>query len=268
MGSSWIQGQVDSQGESIYYEGANLDARAPTVVLGHGAGGNHAVWFQQVPALAERYRVITWDTRGFGNSTFTTGAFGVSESTADLLAVLDATDTADAHLVGQSMGGWWITGVAVTAPERVRSLSWCDTVGGLWKPALREAFREFTQGPGLAVDDPQVGVHPALAEDFPTRRPDLAFLYQQLSTYADPPMREVVAALGGAGIEPADLAASDSPMMVLAGDQDRIFPASLLCSLAEELGAHWIEIPHAGHSPYFERADQFNAALLDFLARA
>ena len=151
MGSTWIRGAVESGGESIYYEGANLDTDAPTVVLGHGAGGNHAVWFQQVPALAERYRVITWDTRGFGNSTFASGDFGVEHSTADLLTILDATDTAEAHLVGQSMGGWWITGVAISAPQRVRSLSWCDTVGGLWTPALRTEAAGIAVAYGLAV---------------------------------------------------------------------------------------------------------------------
>ena len=268
MSINWTRGTVDSQGESIYYEGANLGADAPTVVLGHGAGGNHAVWFQQVPVLAEHFRVITWDTRGFGNSSFTTGAFGIDESAADLVAILDATDTVAAHLVGQSMGGWWLTGAVLAAPDRVRSLSWCDTPGGIWTPDLRSAFAEFRRGPGLSGPDPQVGVHPALADGFPQRRPDLAFLYQQLSTYADPPMRHVVAALDAQAAEPTEIAALAKPMMLLAGDQDVLFPTPLLRDLSAELGAHWVDIAGAGHSPYFERADDFNAALLDFLAGA
>ena len=47
----WRTGTVACGGETIYYE-VTGDAGAPAVLLTHGAGGSHAVWFQQVPALA------------------------------------------------------------------------------------------------------------------------------------------------------------------------------------------------------------------------
>ena len=60
-------------------------------MLTHGAGGTHAAWFQQVPTLAANgFRVITWDCRGFGNSTFTSGVHGSAAAVADMAAVLDA----------------------------------------------------------------------------------------------------------------------------------------------------------------------------------
>src|SRR4051812_25377366 len=85
---AWRTGTVASQGERIYYEDIGaLDA--PAFMLTHGAGGSHAGWFQQVPALAQAgFRVITWDCRGFGNSTFTTGVHGSEAAVADMLAVL------------------------------------------------------------------------------------------------------------------------------------------------------------------------------------
>jgi len=61
-------GCLSLDGDEVYYETTG-PAGAPVVVLGHGAGGNHAIWFQQVPVLAADYRVVTWDQRGFGNST-------------------------------------------------------------------------------------------------------------------------------------------------------------------------------------------------------
>ena len=62
------RGSVATADGSIYYEliGQPDDTR-PVVVLTHGAGGSHGVWYQQVPLLADRYRVVTWDSRGFGN---------------------------------------------------------------------------------------------------------------------------------------------------------------------------------------------------------
>ena len=56
------QGFFTSENESIYDE--NYGTRE-TVILCHGLGGNHTIWYQQVPVLTQRYRVITWDQRGF-----------------------------------------------------------------------------------------------------------------------------------------------------------------------------------------------------------
>jgi 3-oxoadipate enol-lactonase len=67
---------VESGAESIWVE---VDGRGdgPAVVLTHGLGGNHASWWQQVPALvAAGYRVVTWDQRGFGRSTRRGGDVG------------------------------------------------------------------------------------------------------------------------------------------------------------------------------------------------
>ena len=60
---------------------------APVVVLGHGAGGNHAIWYQQVPVFARDYYVITWDQRGFGLSRNRDGLANPRTATADLLAI-------------------------------------------------------------------------------------------------------------------------------------------------------------------------------------
>lgn len=267
MGISWTAGHVESDGERIWWEGANLEADAPTLVFGHGAGGSHAVWFQQVPHFAKRFRVVTWDTRGFGRSSFTTGRFGADESVADLAAVLDASRTEQAHIAAQSMGGWWLSGFVLAHPDRVLSLSYLDTPGGLMTDAMRVAFAEFRQSGGL-VGPTEVGAHRALAPDFNDRHPDLAFLYQQIGGFAEPPMRQVGEVLGGTEFEVESIAALGKPTLVLAGDQDGIFPSRLLEELAPLLGASWIEIAGAGHSPYFERADDFNQALGGFLATA
>ena len=121
MTARWQTGTVACGGEAIYYEVSGDDDR-PAIMLTHGAGGTHAAWFQQVPTLAANgFRVITWDCRGFGNSTFTSGVHGSAAAVADMAAVLDATGTPGAHLVGQSMGGWWVTAFTVAHPARTHS---------------------------------------------------------------------------------------------------------------------------------------------------
>ena len=142
MTARWQTGTVACGGEEIYYE-VSGDDDLPAIMLTHGMGGTHAAWFQQVPTLAANgFRVITWDCRGFGNSTFTSDVHGSAAAVADMAAVLDATGTPGAHLVGQSMGGWWVTAFMVAHPARAHSLTLSNTVGGLWTTALHEYVRE------------------------------------------------------------------------------------------------------------------------------
>jgi pimeloyl-ACP methyl ester carboxylesterase len=169
MTARWQTGTVACGGEEIYYE-VTGDDDLPAIMLTHGMGGTHAAWFQQVPTLAANgFRVITWDCRGFGNSTFTSGVHGSAAAVADMAAVLDATGTPGAHLVGQSMGGWWVTAFTVAHPARTHSLTLSNTVGGLWTTALLEYFREWmTKAAANFGAEQRIGAHWAIS---PTTRP-------------------------------------------------------------------------------------------------
>jgi pimeloyl-ACP methyl ester carboxylesterase len=264
---SWRTDTVESDGETIYYEVVGA-ADAPTVVLTHGAGGSHAVWYQQVPALAEAgYRVVTWDSRGFGRSSFTTGRLGTDEAAADLDRVLDAAGADRIHLVGQSMGGWWATAFALARPDRLRSLALTNTIGGLWTEALTQHFATFVGS--AAADDAVLGVHSALSPSFAVRDPARAFLYQQLNTFHSPPLRAVARALTGAHVDHADIDALGVPVLVVTGSDDALFPPALVADSARRLAnALVVEIGDAGHSPYFERPAEYNAALIRHIERA
>ena len=111
------RGWTERAGERIYWEltSTGVDDDRAVVVLSHGAGGSHAVWFQQVPVLGQRFRVLTWDARGFGNSTNVTDAPSAEAGAADLAAILDELGIDRVHLVGQSMGGWHIAAFAGAA---------------------------------------------------------------------------------------------------------------------------------------------------------
>jgi len=263
----WRTATVASGGETIYYEVTGADD-APAIVLTHGAGGSHAAWFQQVPALAGAgYRVVSWDSRGFGCSTFATGVLGTDAAVGDLATVLDAIGIERAHLVGQSMGGWWVTAFALARPERLRSLTLSNTVGGLWTDALTDHFASFVAGAARA-EEGRLGIHNALAPSFVARDPARAFLYQQLNTFHDPPMAAVARALAGL-VDHAALDALGIPILVITGSDDVLFPAPLVTDSASRLrNATTVEIAGAGHSPYFERPDEYNAALLRFLSGA
>jgi 3-oxoadipate enol-lactonase len=263
----WTTGRVDVDGEQIYYEvtaAESLPASAPTVVLGHGAGGSHAVWYQQVPVLARTHRVVTWDTRGFGCSTMRTGRLDPPTAAGDLVAVLDAIGAAaPVHLVGQSMGGWWLTAMAEKHPDRIASLTYTGTAGGIHTPELEEYFAGRLGGlpPSTAV----LGGHFAVSPRFVERDPAQSFLYQQLNTLHSPPL-EAVAGAVRTRTDPTAMVALEIPTLVIAGDEDDLFPPALLRTVADALGARFAVLEGAGHSAYFETPAAWNATYSAFLA--
>lgn len=95
----------------------------PAVVLVQGAGVIGEGWRPQIDALKERYTTIWIDNRGIGQSVFTTRALSVADMAQDVLAVADAEQLAEFHLVGHSMGGLIAQQIALSARSRVLSLA-------------------------------------------------------------------------------------------------------------------------------------------------
>jgi len=119
---------------------------APTVLLLHAAMGSARRYFGWVPHLCRDYRVVRLDLRGHGASAIPPAA---SELTLDRL-VLDVVELIDhlgcpaVHVVGNSAGGYLGQQLAMTRPERVRSLSLYGSTPGLknsqapsWIPQIR-----------------------------------------------------------------------------------------------------------------------------------
>jgi len=97
------------------------------LVLLHPGIMDSTIWDQLVPLLGD-HRVVRFDRRGFGRSPLATEDF---QAMADLVAVLDHLGVQRAHLVGNSMGGETSLALAVTAPDRVASMTLlCPGIGG------------------------------------------------------------------------------------------------------------------------------------------
>jgi non-heme chloroperoxidase len=100
-------GQENSAGIEIYYE--DHGAGQPVVLI-HGYPLSGRAWDKQVPALLEAgYRVITYDRRGFGQSSQPATGYDYDTFAADLHALLEHLDLRDAVLAGHSMGTGEVT---------------------------------------------------------------------------------------------------------------------------------------------------------------
>lgn len=97
---------------------------APAIIFLHGFPESHRTWRHVAPALADRYRVIVPDQRGFAGSDKPEGveAYRAQECIADLFALADACDIDRFTLVGHDWGGAIAWGAALTRPERLKRL--------------------------------------------------------------------------------------------------------------------------------------------------
>jgi 3-oxoadipate enol-lactonase len=106
--------------EVAYVEQGARDAEP--LVLASSLGTTNAMWEPQVAALAERYRLIRYDTRGHGRSPAPTGPYGIDDLGADVLALLDRLELELVSFCGLSIGGMTGMWLAANAPERIRKL--------------------------------------------------------------------------------------------------------------------------------------------------
>jgi 3-oxoadipate enol-lactonase len=110
------RGFLETSGARIRYEVAGS---GEAVVLVHAGVANLRMWDAEAEALGDTYRVIRYDTRGYGETE--TEAVEFSDR-ADLAALLDHLSEPSAHVVGLSRGGAIALDFALEHPDRVRSL--------------------------------------------------------------------------------------------------------------------------------------------------
>lgn len=256
---------VDAGEARIYYE---ICGRGPAIVFVHGLGGNHAVWFQQVAHFARDHTVIALSQRGFAPSGGDRNRYDVAALVDDLGKVLDDAGVAHAVVVGQSMGGWTALGFALAQPARTDALVLADTFGGISDAELDRHLAQMTAAAArLGVGPPPLGVHPALSPAFSARNPALAYLYQTLSTFGSPRPEVIAAQLASSRSDPDALGRLRVPTLFVVGSDDRLFPPLLVERAASRIaGSTVVRIDGAGHSPYFEKAEDWNAAVERFLS--
>lgn len=248
---------VSIDGFHLYYE---IHGDGFPLVFAHGVGGNHASWYNQVPALSRSYQLVVFDQRGFGNSRDVADGPGRSCFVEDLRALLDHLGIERAVLVAQSLGGGTCTGFTVKYPARVAALVLADTILGLALPPSLEPLRAEAarRTEGLSQ------LERVLGPTFRQREPALSVLYVQLASFNTVNRATLAGSFAGHSLD--ELAATGVPILFLAGSEDVLFPPSLIAAVSRLVpGSRYVEVPEAGHSVYFEAPDAFNDTVVRFL---
>ncbi|NQV22974.1 MAG: alpha/beta hydrolase [Rhodopirellula sp.] len=107
-------------GTSLYYE---VSGDGPeTIVFAHGCLLSCRMFDEQVSALRSRYRCVTFDFRGQGQSAVSRGGYEMDYLAADTAALIRSLDCGPCHFLGFSMGGFVGMRLAAEQPELIRSL--------------------------------------------------------------------------------------------------------------------------------------------------
>lgn len=264
-------GRLRVDGAEIHYE---VSGQGPALVFAHGLGGNQMSWWQQVAHFEAAYTCITFAHRGFTPSTLDSGQPEPSRYADDLLALLDHLQIDQAHLVGQSMGGWTLVEFCIRHPGRVLSATFSATTGTIAPERIdtldQSQFKHWQTEAALRVAQCRAsGRQPAAGPRMAQEQPALHRLYQQIDELSRHLDKEVVRSRLWAmrTRAPDELATAGVPVLMVSPDEDIVICPLTLRALAKALpGARCEIIARAGHSPYFERAVEFNRALERFVA--
>lgn len=99
----------------------------PVLMMAHAMGTSHRIWDWQVAALEDRYRLLRYDWRGHGDTDAPPGPYTLAQFLDDAVAVMDALELEKVHWVGISTGGMIGQGLGIHYPDRIASLSLCNT---------------------------------------------------------------------------------------------------------------------------------------------
>jgi pimeloyl-ACP methyl ester carboxylesterase len=275
------EGWVERDGVRVHWE-RHGDGE-PTVLLLPAWSIIHSrQWKAQVPYLARHYRVLTFDPRGNGRSDRppTAEAYDDDQYVADALAVLDATGTREAVLVGLSRGSRWAVELAATRPERVLGAMLIDPALPFMAPLPREQSNSFDEELDRSDGWAKFNRHYWMRE----YRDFLEFFASQAfsESHSTKQIEDMVGwgletspetlILTQLGAQPASRDEMEAilrrvrcPVLVVHGADDRVRPHAAGVAVAELAGGALVTIEGGGHCPQARHPVRINLLIREFV---
>ncbi len=233
---------------------------APVILLLGSLGSTLEMWDPQVPALAGRFRVVRYDTRGHGRSPVPQGPYALDDLVDDAVALLDRLGIRRAGVVGLSLGGMTAMRLAAREPGRV------DRLALLCSSALLAPASAWTERAATVRSQGAGAVAEAVVERWfsPTgRTPEL--VQRMRAMVAGTPAEGYAAcceAIAATDLR-QDLAHIGAPTLALAGAQDPATPPEHLEAVVAAIpGARLQVLDPAAHLANVEQPAAVSAALI------
>jgi len=247
----------------------------PALVMIHGTGGHLEAYARNVRELSAHYRIVLYDMVGHGYTDKPDRPYTIDVLSDHLVAVLDALGIEQAHLSGESIGGWVAAWTAAHHPERVGRLV-LNTPGNITnKPEVMAAVRDSSLKAVREASPETVRARVEwLFHDTTMVSDELVAL--RLAIYTQPgfltAMTNIVAVQDWEYREPYAWSPEwcgriTAPTLLLWTDHDptgTVEEAELLREWIPDARVKVIE--GAGHWPQWEKPDEFHEAHLRFLS--
>lgn len=238
---------------------------APVVMLSNSLLSSYGMWDDQMDVLTEHFQVLRYDTRGHGGTDAPAEPYSIELFVEDVIGLLDALEIDKVHFVGLSMGGFITQLLGAKYPDRVMSLTLCDTAcvmppASLWNDRIATAESEGVEG---LIDG--------------TLQRWFTAPFHKTGVEAIGKIRDMIRATGVQGyvncakaIRDMDqchiLEKIDKPTNIIVGEDDPACPVSAAEVLHAGIkGSNLVILKNAAHLPNIEKKDEFNAALMGFL---
>ena len=259
--------QINADDIRIQYELTGRE-NLPVVMLSHSLASSLVMWAPQMDLLQPRFRVLRYDTRGHGGTDAPEGPYTLEGLADDALALLDMLHIEAVHFVGLSMGGMIGQCLALNHPERLKSLTLCDTAARIpeeaqpvWDERIAAARKN-----GMAALASQTlerwFTPPYLAE----KPPLVEQIRQQILSTPVPGFIGCCEAIRR--LDYLDrLSGIALPTLIIVGEDDPGTPVEASEAMHARIkGSNLVVLADAAHLSNIEQAEDFNKALMDFLA--
>jgi non-heme chloroperoxidase len=272
-------GKENSGNIELYYEDHGT---GKPVVLIHGWPLSGSSWEKQVPALLQAgYRVVTYDRRGFGDSSKPASGYDYDTLAGDLHSLITDLDLRDATLVGFSMGGGEVARyIGTYGSERVGK--------AVFMAAIPPFFLKTPDNPTGVDGAVFEGIKKAIAADRPAFLSKFFADFYNVDVLGGKQISDEVVRLSwniGAGASPKgtldcvsawltdfrkDLQRIDVPTLVVHGDADRITPLSATGTPTQTAvkGSRLVVVKGGPHGLNWTHAEEVNRELLAFVEQA
>ena len=263
-------------GVGLYYE--LQGTREIPLVLVHGSWDSHHDWDLVVPALAESFRVLTYDRRGHSQSERPAGPGSVREDVADLGALIEHLGLGPAWVVGNSFGASIALRLAGERPELFRGLIGHEPplfslLGDV--PALAPLLEEVEQRIGAVVERIASGDHAGAAEQFvetvalgPGTWAQVPPELQQTFIENAPTFLDEASDPEQLNFDLKWIRGFSQPALLTLGDQSPPTFAPVPAKLAEAIPcAEVLTFPGAGHIPHATEPDAYVEAIIAFVRK-
>ena len=257
-------------GADLYVE--DTGGGPATIVFSHGLLWSGRMFDAQVARLKKRWRCVTYDHRGQGQSPASPTAYDMETLADDAAALIERLGVAPCAFAGLSMGGFVGMRLAIRRPELLSSLILIDTA------ADAEPAKNIPKYRAMSFVTRLFGYRPVLGKVMKimfartflgdgARAAERRTMEQRLLALRDGPTRAALESVLKRRPIADELGKITTRTLVLHGAEDAAIVPPRARAMADAIpGARWVDIPRAGHTSSVEEPDAVSQAIEHFLS--